>query len=173
MKLGCTATMSKQMFSRSSGWENCRYDQNKARQSRSNVKVMLIVFLIGRVSFIMSLFHVVRHKRLQAFEGRSAKEEAWGVDKQHLDAAPWQCTCSCVTPYPSIFDDYCPPAAVLSRFGLFGLFLVPEAKKFSLKGRRFQTVEEIEENSIRDLRSIPQNTFQDVFQNWKNVGRGV
>ena len=33
----------------------------KARQSRSNVKVMLIVFFfIGRVSFIISFFHVVR-----------------------------------------------------------------------------------------------------------------
>ena len=32
----------------------------KARQSLSYVKVMLIVFLIGRVMFIMSLFHVVR-----------------------------------------------------------------------------------------------------------------
>jgi len=39
--------------------------------------------------------------------------------------------------------------------------------KSSLKGRRFQTVKEIEENSIRDLRAIPQNTFQDAFQNWK------
>ena len=28
-------------------------------------------------------------------------------------------------------------------------------------------VEEIEENSIRDLRAISQNTFQDAFQNWK------
>ena len=37
--------------------------------------------------------------------------------------------------------------------------------KSSLKGRRFQTVEEIEENSITDLRTIPQNTFQDAFQN--------
>ena len=27
-------------------------------------------------------------------------------------------------------------------------------------------VEEIEENSIRDLHTIPQNTFQDAFQNW-------
>ena len=35
------------------------------------------------------------------------------------------------------------------------------------KGRRFQKVEEIEENSIRDLRPIPQSTFQDAFQNWK------
>ena len=28
-------------------------------------------------------------------------------------------------------------------------------------------VEEIEENSIRDLRAIPKNTFQDAFQNRK------
>ena len=26
----------------------------------------------------------------------------------------------------------------------------------------------MEENSIRDLRAIPQNTFQDAFQNWEN-----
>ena len=38
--------------------------------------------------------------------------------------------------------------------------------KSSLKGRRFQKVEEIEENSIRDLRASPQNTFQDAFQDW-------
>ena len=41
--------------------------------------------------------------------------------------------------------------------------------KSSLKGRRFQKVEEIEENSIWDLRAIPQNTFQ----NWKDVGSGL
>ena len=45
-------------------------------------------------------------------------------------------------------------------------FFFPKLKS-SLKGRRFQTVEEIKENSIRDLRAIPQNTFQDAFQNWK------
>ena len=39
--------------------------------------------------------------------------------------------------------------------------------KSSLKGHLFQMVEEIEDNSIRDLRAIPQNTFQDAFQNWK------
>ena len=39
--------------------------------------------------------------------------------------------------------------------------------KSSLKGRRFQTVEETEENSIRDLRAIPQYTFQDAFHKWK------
>jgi hypothetical protein len=45
-------------------------------------------------------------------------------------------------------------------------FFFPKLKS-SLKGRQFQTVEEIEENSTRDLRAIPQNTFQDEFQNWK------
>jgi len=45
-------------------------------------------------------------------------------------------------------------------------FLFPK-RKSSLKGRRFQTVEEIEENSIRDLRAFPQNTFQNAFQSWK------
>jgi len=47
-----------------------------------------------------------------------------------------------------------------------GSFLFPKWKS-SLKGRRFQTVEEIEENSIQDLRAVPQNMFQDAFQKWK------
>jgi len=49
-------------------------------------------------------------------------------------------------------------------------FLFPELKS-SLKDRRFQTVEEIEENSIQDTRAIPQN----MFQNWweGGVGSGV
>ena len=45
-------------------------------------------------------------------------------------------------------------------------FLFPKLKS-SLKGCRFETVEETEENSIRDLRAIPQNTSNEVLQNWK------
>ena len=59
------------------------------------------------------------------------------------------------------------PPPLLSRFGPCGLFPVPKVEKSTLKGRRFQTVEEIKENSLQDLRAIPQNTFQDAFQNWK------
>jgi len=33
--------------------------------------------------------------------------------------------------------------------------------------------EEKEENSIRDLRAIPQNTFQDAFQKWKKQKRCI
>ena len=75
--------------------------------------------------------------------------------------------------YPWIFDeawdDCCPPAALLSRFGPCGLFFVPEVEIV-----RFRTVEEIEENSIRDFRAVPQNTFQDAFQEWeKRWERGI
>jgi len=53
-------------------------------------------------------------------------------------------------------------------------FLFPKFKS-TLKVRRFQTVEEIEENLIQDLRAIPQNTFQDTFNSrtGRNVGSGV
>jgi len=57
-------------------------------------------------------------------------------------------------------------ATLLSRFGPCGLFLFPKLKS-SLKGRRFQTVEEIEENSTQDLRAIPQNTFQNWKKRWE------
>jgi hypothetical protein len=45
-------------------------------------------------------------------------------------------------------------------------FLFPKLKA-TLKGRGFQTVEEIKENSLQNLRAIPQNMFQNAFQNWK------
>ena len=43
-------------------------------------------------------------------------------------------------------------------------FLFPKLKS-TLKGRRFQTIEEIKENSLQDLRAIPQY----AFQNWKET----
>jgi len=45
-------------------------------------------------------------------------------------------------------------------------FLFPKLKT-TLKGRRFQTIEEIQENAIRELRAITESTFQEAFQQWK------
>jgi hypothetical protein len=36
-----------------------------------------------------------------------------------------------------------------------------------LKGRRFQTIEEIKDNAIRELRAITESAFQEAFQQWK------
>jgi len=55
---------------------------------------------------------------------------------------------------------------------LADFFLFPKLKS-SLKGRQFQKAEETEENWIRNLRAIPQNTFQVAFQTCKNVGSSL
>jgi hypothetical protein len=36
-----------------------------------------------------------------------------------------------------------------------------------LKGRRYQTVEEIQEKSIRELRAITESVFKEAFKQWK------
>jgi transposase len=47
-----------------------------------------------------------------------------------------------------------------------GFFLFPKLKT-TLKGRRFQTIEEIQENATRELRAITESAFQEAFQQWK------
>jgi len=39
--------------------------------------------------------------------------------------------------------------------------------KTTLKGRRFQTIKEIQENAIRELRAITESAFHEAFQQWK------
>jgi hypothetical protein len=36
--------------------------------------------------------------------------------------------------------------------------------KTTLKGRRLQTIQEIQENAIRELRAITESVFQEAFQ---------
>ena len=45
-------------------------------------------------------------------------------------------------------------------------FLFPKLKT-TLKGRRFRTIEEIQENATRELRAITESAFKEVFQQWK------
>jgi hypothetical protein len=48
--------------------------------------------------------------------------------------------------------------------GEFFLFL---KLKTTLKGCCFQTIEETQENSITELRTITESVFQEAFQQWK------
>jgi hypothetical protein len=45
-------------------------------------------------------------------------------------------------------------------------FMFPKLKT-TLKGRRFQTTEGIQENAIRELRAITESASQEAFQQWK------
>jgi len=61
-----------------------------------------------------------------------------------------------VVPHPPYSPDLAP-----ADFFLFPKF------KTTLKGHGFQTIEEIEENAIRELRAITESAFQEAFQQWK------
>jgi transposase len=45
-------------------------------------------------------------------------------------------------------------------------FLFPKLKT-TLKGRRFQTIKEIQENATGELRAITESAFQEAFQQWE------
>ena len=66
-----------------------------------------------------------------------------------------------VTVSQELFD--CSNATLLSRFGSCGLFLVPEFKIFTKRS----PISDGRGDRRKDLRAIPQNTFQDAFKNWK------
>jgi len=57
-----------------------------------------------------------------------------------------------VVPHPPNIPDLAPA----------DFFLFPKLKT-TLKGRRFQTIEGIRENAIRELRAITESAFQEAF----------
>ncbi len=55
---------------------------------------------------------------------------------------------------------YCPDLAPAD------FFLFPKLK-FTLKGRRFDSIDDIKKNSQEHLRDIPKEAFQTAFRSWK------
>ena len=106
----------------------------------------------------MRLRDAVRRKRPEMWENQT-----WIL---HHDNAPVHASLlirsyptkhqTSVVPHPSYFPDSAPADS----------FLFPKLKT-TLKGRRFQTIEEIQENATRELRAITESAFQEAFQQWK------
>jgi len=147
----------------------------KARMSRSNMKVMLVFFdwqgiihhkFIPRgqtvnkefyVAVLKSLREAVRRKRPQLWTNQS-----W---VSHHDNAPAHSSFlvrnflaknkTTVVPQPSYSPDLAPA----------DFFLFPKLKS-TLKGRRFDTTDEIQKNSTNELFAIPKEAFQKAFQSW-------
>jgi len=92
------------------------------------------------------------------------------VGKPDLHVAPQQCSGSLVAPHPQlsgkISDVRCSPSTLFSRLSLSSLFLISKLKTL-LKGRFFQTIEDIQENATRELRAITESGFQEAFKQWK------
>jgi len=68
-----------------------------------------------------------------------------------------------IVPHPPYYPDLAPA----------DFFLFPKLKT-TLKGGRFQTTEEIQENVIiRELRAITESAFQEAFQQWRKRWDGL
>jgi len=61
-----------------------------------------------------------------------------------------------IVPHPPYSPDLAPA----------DFFLFPKLKT-TLKGHRFQTTEESQENAIRELCTITESAFQEAFKQWK------
>ena len=149
----------------------------KARQVKSNVKVMLTVFFdwkgivyheflprgetINRFRYLETLRHLreaVRNKRPEMW--------ASGEWMLHHDNAPVHssllirdfCTKNemTVVPQPPYSPDLAPA----------DFFLFPKMKR-PMKGERFDDVEAIKKKSLEELKSIPEEDFQRAFLQWK------
>ena len=176
MKRGCTATMLKQKCSRRSGWENLRHDQKKhvrvAQMWRwgwqfFDWKGIVHHEFVPRGETVNKEFYLKVMKRLREAVQRK-RPEAW-TNKTwmlHHDNAPAHASLL-IHEFLAKQDTIVVPQPPYSPYlALADFFLFPKLKS-TLKGHRFQTIEEIKENSLQDLRAVPQNTFQDAFQNWK------
>jgi len=154
-----------------SGRTSIKDDPKSGRPSTSmddRIEKVLAVIRknVPRGETVNKEFYLNVMKRLRAAVRRK-RPEAWTNNTWmlHHDNAPAHASLfirefltkheTTVVPQPPYSPDLAPA----------DFFLFPKLKS-SLKGRRFQTVEETEENLIRNLRAIPQNTFQDAFQNW-------
>jgi hypothetical protein len=83
----------------------------------------------------------------------------------HHDSAPAHVLLF-VCSYLAKHDTRCAPSTLFSGLSPSKLFLFPKLKT-TLKGCRFQPIEAIQENVLRELRAITESVFQEAFQQWK------
>lgn len=150
----------------------------KARQVRSNVKVLLTVFFdyhgvvhqeflpYGRtvnkqyyLEVMRRLREAIRRKRPELW-----KNNSWLL---HHDNAPAHSSLlvrdflaknnTTIMPQPPYSPDLAP----------CDFFLFPKLKR-PMKGRRFATIEEIKTASLEELKAIPKSAYEKCFDDWKN-----
>lgn len=149
----------------------------KARQVRSNVKVLLTVFFDYNgivyheflpqgqtvtkeyyLSVLRRLREAIRRKRPELW-----RDNSW---KLHHDNAPAHSSLL-VREFLSNTNTVVVPQAPYSPdMAPCDYFLFPEMKK-TLKGRRFDSIDAIKEESLKKLKDIPKSAFERCFENWK------
>ena len=149
----------------------------KARQVRSNVKVLLTVFFdckgvvhhefLPKDRTVNKEYYLEGMKRLR--EGiRMRRPELWKNKSWilHHDNAPAHSSLlvrnflakhkTVIMPQPPYSPDMAP----------CDFFLFPKLK-MPMKGKRFDTIDELKKKSVEELKAIPINAFKKCFEDWK------
>jgi hypothetical protein len=92
------------------------------------------------------------------------------VGKQLLGPPTWQCASSCIASDSLLFGFQSHPTHLTWLRQTFSYF--PNWKE-TLKGRRFQTIQDITEDSQRELRAIPKRRKRTVSRSGKGVESGA
>lgn len=102
---------------------------------------------------------------VRKFEGCGAQKNAWIMGKSNLDVTAPRYPAQQQTflvPHPPYSPDLPPADFFFSCFTFHKL-------RTTLKRRRFQTVEVIQENVIRELSSIRENVIKEAFLQWMKL----
>jgi len=146
----------------------------KARMSGSKIKVLFAVFfdwkgilhngfvprgqMINKqlyVEVLARLGEVVHRKRPELRENQT-----WML---HHDNAPVQASLLIRTYLAKHQISVAPHPPYSPELAPADFFMFPKLQT-TLKGRRFQTIEGIQENAMRELRAITESVFQEAFQ---------
>jgi hypothetical protein len=101
------------------------------------------------------LREIIRRRRPELWQGQT-----WLL---HHDNAPSHTSILIPAASGEIQNGCHPRPTVLPWFGTLWLFLFPETK-LKLKGRRFDTIQEIQAESLRVLDTLKEKNFQEAFQ---------
>jgi len=161
--------------------------KKKARMSRSKIKVMMVVSfdwkdivhhgfapsgqMVNKQLYqevLARMRDAVRRKRPELWENQT-----WML---HHDNAPAHASLLVRSYLAKHQTSVVPHAPYSPDLAAADIYLFPKLKT-NLKGRRFQTIQEIQENAIREVRAITESAFQEALQ-WKKhwerriAGRG-
>ena len=164
--------------SQSSQWRHSGSPRpKKARQVRSNVKVMLTVFFyfneivhhefLPRGQTVNKKYYLqVQRRSRQAI--RKKRPDLWKNNSWllHHDNAPAH-TSLLVRPFLAKNNTVTMPQPPYSPdMAPCDFFLFPKIKK-TLKGRRFTAIYDIKSASLKQLKAIPKIEFEKCFEDWK------
>lgn len=149
----------------------------KPRQSRSKIKTMLIVFFdyqgvvhseflpTGQTANAAWYVQVLRNLREKI---RLLRPKLW-INKSwflHHDNAPIH-TAHSTCDYLTKHNVHVIPLAPYSPdMAPCDFFLFPKLK-LPLRGKHFETIEAIKENSKRELKAIPKEAYEKCYKDWK------